>query len=140
MTETMLFKDGKILTKSGSRSNSRAVFLDSMLVKDGKVAGLRPPGKTRSWVQMETLYVATIRRSSRKPTHPDIMNERFRLELCEAMMAATDGSARSIFAEERVGSLVVGKLADFVIVDMEWKAETLLQARVEETWFQGSKA
>ena len=55
-------------------------------------------------------------------------------------MAATDGSARSIFAEERVGSLVVGKLADFVIVDMEWKAETLLQARVEETWFQGSKA
>jgi predicted amidohydrolase YtcJ len=33
----------------------------------------------------------------------------------------------------------VGKLADFVIVDMEWDADTLLEAKTMETWYGGKQ-
>lgn len=55
------------------------------------------------------------------------------------MTAATEGAARSVFVEDRIGNLAVGKLAGFVVVDMKWKAEELLKASVEETWFAGTK-
>jgi predicted amidohydrolase YtcJ len=38
-----------------------------------------------------------------------------------------------------MGSLEVGKMADFCVVDMEWKGEELLNAKVMETWFEGRK-
>jgi predicted amidohydrolase YtcJ len=45
----------------------------------------------------------------------------------------------SVFSEKRTGTLAVGKLADFVIVDMDWDAKSLLQANIKETWFGGRK-
>jgi predicted amidohydrolase YtcJ len=53
--------------------------------------------------------------------------------------ATTKGAAYSSFAEDRVGSLEVGKMADFCIVNMEWKGEELLKAKVLETWFEGNR-
>ena len=36
-----------------------------------------------------------------------------------------------------MGSLALDKLAEFVIVDMEWNANDLLKARIKETWYGG---
>ena len=44
-----------------------------------------------------------------------------------------------MFAEDRVGSLEVGKAADFAVLNLEWDAEKLLGASVEETWFNGKR-
>jgi predicted amidohydrolase YtcJ len=88
---------------------------------------------------MDNLYVATTRKSSRNPQYTKVVNEHFRLGMCESIIAATGGAARSVFADERTGSLGVGKLADFVVVDMKWDADALLEAKIEETWFEGRK-
>jgi predicted amidohydrolase YtcJ len=55
------------------------------------------------------------------------------------MEGATSGAAYSCFAEHRVGSLEVGKLADFIVVDMDWDGQELLNASIKETWFEGDK-
>ena len=95
---------------------------------------------TAPYAPLPNLYVATTRKSARQPDAGDApVNENFRLELAQAVIAATSGAARSCFAEERVGSLEVGKLADFTVVEMEWAGKELLKARVKETWFGGSK-
>ena len=52
------------------------------------------------------------------------------------LSAATKGVAYSCFADERLGSLEVGKMADFVVVDMQYEANELLRAKVKETWFK----
>ncbi|KAF2871231.1 amidohydrolase family protein-like protein [Massariosphaeria phaeospora] len=89
---------------------------------------------------MQNLYVATTRKSARQPQAGDApLNEHFKLGVAEAVSAASAGTAYSCFAEERVGSLDVGKMADFVVVDMEFEAGALLGARVKETWFEGQK-
>lgn len=67
------------------------------------------------------------------------MNEHFALPLAAALAAATAGSAYSCFADERVGSLEVGKRADFVVLEMEMEAGKLLEGQVVETWFEGKK-
>jgi predicted amidohydrolase YtcJ len=59
--------------------------------------------------------------------------------LAHTVTAVTKGAAYSCFAEERMGSLEVSKVADFCVVDMEWKGEELLKAKVVETWFEGRK-
>jgi predicted amidohydrolase YtcJ len=95
---------------------------------------------TAPYAPLPNLYVATTRKSARQPDAGDApVNENFRLELAQAVSAATSGAARSCFAEKRVGSLEVGKLADFTVVETEWAGEELLKARVKETWFGGSK-
>ena len=86
------------------------------------------------------MYVATTRKSARQPDagHAPV-NAHFRLELVQAITAATQGAAYSCFAEDRVGSLEVGKLADFCVVELKWDGKKLLEARVAETWFGGRK-
>ncbi|WYZ41424.1 hypothetical protein EsH8_V_000319 [Colletotrichum jinshuiense] len=105
----------------------------------GALMAIGSDSPTSPWAPMHNLYVATTRRSSRSPEYVGAVNEHFRLGLCESVVAATWGAARSVFAEERTGSLGVGKLADFVVVDMKWDAGSLLQAGVKETWFGGRK-
>lgn len=95
---------------------------------------------TAPYAPLPNLYVATTRKSARQPDAGDApVNANFRLELAQAVSAATSGAARSCFAEKRVGSLEVGKLADFTVIEAEWAGEELLKARVKETWFGGSK-
>jgi predicted amidohydrolase YtcJ len=89
---------------------------------------------------LRNLYTATTRKSARKPDAGlSPVNEEFKLDLADAFVAASAGVAYSCFAEKRVGTLEVGKIADFVVLDMEWTAERLLQASVKETWFAGKK-
>ncbi|KAE8148383.1 putative metal-dependent hydrolase [Aspergillus avenaceus] len=83
------------------------------------------------------LYTATTRKSAREPELPDTVNRHFGLSLLEAVNAATAGSAYACFADGVVGRLDVGMKADFVVVDMLWDEERLLEARVCETYFDG---
>ena len=105
----------------------------------GALMALGTDSPTSPWLPMHNLYIATTRKSARKPGYENgkTVNEHFRLGLCEAVVAATAGAARSVFSEELVGRLAVGKGADFVVVDMEFEPDALLKAEVQETWFEG---
>jgi predicted amidohydrolase YtcJ len=95
---------------------------------------------TAPYAPLPNLYVATTRKSARQPEVDDApVNANFRLKLVQAIAAATSGAAYSCFADQRVGSLEVGKIADFIVVDMDWKGEELLKASVAQTYFEGRK-
>ncbi|CAI7641032.1 unnamed protein product [Penicillium bialowiezense] len=100
----------------------------------GALMAIGSDSPTSPWAPMENLYVATTRKSSRDSQYTGVVNEHFRLG-----MSATGGAARSVFADERIGSLEIGKLADFVVVDMKWEPDTLMEAKINETWFEGRK-
>ncbi|KAJ5404089.1 hypothetical protein N7509_003960 [Penicillium cosmopolitanum] len=105
----------------------------------GALMAIGSDSPTSPWAPMDKLYVATTRRSSRKPQYVGAVNDHFCLGLCESVIAATGGAARSVFAEDRVGTLAPGKMADFIVVNMDWDKHALLSATVLETWFSGSK-
>jgi predicted amidohydrolase YtcJ len=105
----------------------------------GALMAIGSDSPTSPWAPLENLYVATTRHSSRKPEYKETVNSHFRLGMCEAIVAASGGAARSVLAEDRVGTLAMGKLADFIVMDMSWDANTLLSASVKETWFGGKK-
>ncbi|KAI9371290.1 amidohydrolase 3 [Aspergillus egyptiacus] len=88
---------------------------------------------------LRNLYTATTRRSAREPECTETVNPEFALSLVQAVTAATRGSAYSCFADDITGSLEVGKKADFVVLDMDWDEEKLLDARVVETYFDGKR-
>lgn len=102
----------------------------------GALMAIGSDNPTSPWLPMHNLYVATTRQSSRKPGYGNPVNEHFRLGLCESIVAATEGAARSVF-EDRTGRLEAGKLADFVVVEMSLDPAELLAAKVKETWFEG---
>lgn len=105
----------------------------------GALMAIGSDSPTSPWAPLENLYVATTRHSSRNPQYSKTVNSHFRLGMCESVIAASGGAARSVFAEDRVGTLATGKLADFVVLDMAWDANALLSATVKETWFGGKK-
>ena len=86
---------------------------------------------------LKNLYTATTRRSAREPDCLDTLNPRFGLSLVDALCAATMGSAVSSFADAKAGSLESGKVADFVVLDMDWDAQRLLLAEVYQTFLGG---
>ena len=85
------------------------------------------------------LYNATTRRSALEPEVEAKTTEQFKVGIFDAVTAATKGAAYALFADDRVGTIEVGKKADLVVVDMQWKPETLLQAVVHETWIDGKR-
>jgi predicted amidohydrolase YtcJ len=118
----------------------KRAFAYSEFADEGAALAIGSDSPTAPHVPLSNLYVATTRKSAREPMAGDApVNGNFRLELGQAVNAATSGAAYSFFAEERVGSLEVGKLADFCVVDTRWDGEGLLAARVAETWFGGRR-
>lgn len=104
----------------------------------GAVLAIGSDAPTAPHAPIKNLFVGTTRRSARESGAGDEpVNEHFKLGICEAVSAATLGSAYSCFAEARIGSLEVGKEADFVVVDMKFEAERLLDAEVRQTWIGG---
>ncbi|KAM0311700.1 hypothetical protein ACHAPQ_012348 [Fusarium lateritium] len=106
----------------------------------GALMAIGTDSPTSPWSPMHNFHVAINRQSSKDPTNTAVIHEHFRLGMCETFVAGTEGAARSVFAEDRVGSLSAGKLADFIVVDMQWNPKTLLQAEIKETWFGGARA
>ncbi|KAL7787238.1 amidohydrolase 3 [Trichoderma afarasin] len=94
---------------------------------------------TASWDVLRNLYTATTRRSVRDQEYTTVVNPEFALSLCQAMQGVTHGSAYSCFAEGWTGSLAKGLQANFVVANMEWTPQSLLQAQVKETWYRGKK-
>ncbi|KAF7542220.1 hypothetical protein G7Z17_g11771 [Cylindrodendrum hubeiense] len=123
----------------GSHRCERA-FAYREFADNGALLAIGSDSPTAPYNPLHNLYTATTRRSARDPGSQNTVNEHFRLGFCEAISAATLGAAKSVFAEDRVGSLDVGKAADFVVVDMEWDAQSLLKAKVKETWFGGKRS
>jgi predicted amidohydrolase YtcJ len=85
------------------------------------------------------LYNATTRRSATEPGCIDTVNPHFGITLAEAATAATTGAAYARFVDSWTGKLQQGMNADFVVVDMQWTPEKLLEAKVCETWYRGKK-
>ncbi|KAJ5794765.1 hypothetical protein N7457_001364 [Penicillium paradoxum] len=88
---------------------------------------------------LANLYNATTRRSAIQAETEDTVNPDFRLSLVEAATAATTGAAYARSADSWTGSLQKGLYADFLVVDMQWTPEKLLEARVCQTWYRGKK-
>lgn len=105
----------------------------------GALMAIGSDSPTSPYAPMHNLYVATTRQSARDPQYTEAVNKHFQLGMCEAVVAASTGAARSVFSEERTGSLEIGKLADFIVADMRWNADALLEAKVIETWYGGRK-
>ncbi|KFY62760.1 hypothetical protein V496_04404 [Pseudogymnoascus sp. VKM F-4515 (FW-2607)] len=105
----------------------------------GATLALGSDAPTAPFAPLPNLYTATTRRSAREPDSVEKVNPRFALSLAAAISAATAGAAYSCFADAWTGRLTKGMKADFVVMDMQWDAEKLLEAKVRETWFEGIK-
>lgn len=120
----------------GQHRCSRAFAYRDFLDGGAKVA-IGTDAPTAGHLALPNLYNATTRRSTIEPECVETVNSHFSLSLGAAVAAATTGAAYSRFAESWTGRLRKGYRADFVVLDMEWKAECLLKARVRQTWAQG---
>lgn len=118
-----------------SRLYAYKEFLDT-----GAKLAIGTDAPTAAHFPLGNLYGGTIKKSSREPNAGFTpVNEHWKLSLADALAAATVGSAYACIAEQRVGTLEVGKIADFVVLDMQWTLESLLEASVIETWFAGKR-
>lgn len=120
----------------GEHRCSRA-FAYKDFLEGGATLALGSDSPTAPFAPLSNIYVASTRRSAREPSLETMVNGNFAISLSSAFSAATTGAAYSCFSEERIGSLRKGLKADFAVLDMEWVAENLLQARVMQTWFGG---
>ncbi|SPO03680.1 related to metal-dependent hydrolase with the TIM-barrel fold [Cephalotrichum gorgonifer] len=106
----------------------------------GAVLAIGSDAPTANHDPLKNLYTATTRRSAINPGLGEVtVNANYALELAAAMVAATEGSAYSCFADRWTGRIEAGKSADLAVLDMEWNGEKLLEAKVVQTWFKGKK-
>ncbi|KAL6704412.1 hypothetical protein ACN47E_008264 [Coniothyrium glycines] len=118
----------------------KRAFAYSEFADHGAPLAIGSDTPTAPYMPLPNLYVATTRKSARQPHAKDEpVNGNFKLGLAQAVGAATSGGAWSCFAEDRIGSIEIGKMADLCVVDMQWNGEELLNAKVKETWFAGKK-
>jgi predicted amidohydrolase YtcJ len=118
-----------------SRAFAYREFLDG-----GAKLAIGTDSPTAPHLPLRNLYTGTTRKSAQNEK-ADLkpINEHFKLPIQEAFAAASAGSAYACFAEKRVGTLEIGKIADFVVLDMSWNPDELLKAEVKETWFAGRR-
>ncbi|KAB8230237.1 hypothetical protein ETB97_002161 [Aspergillus alliaceus] len=117
-----------------SRAFAYREFLDG-----GAPIAFGTDSPTAAHPALPNLYNATTRKSAIEPECTETVNPHFVLPLAAAVSAATTGAAYSRWAESWTGCLKAGLSADFVVLDMDWEAESLLKAKVEQTWARGRK-
>ncbi|KAL4975250.1 amidohydrolase 3 [Aspergillus desertorum] len=122
----------------GSHRCKRAFAYKDFLT-GGAVIALGTDAPTAPHYPFQNLYHATTRRSVADRTSTKRLNPEYSLTLLQAVAGATEGAAYSRFAEGWTGNLKVGLSADFVVVDVIWEEEKLLEARVCQTWYRGEK-
>ncbi|KAJ9610240.1 hypothetical protein H2200_005017 [Cladophialophora chaetospira] len=125
-------------TLLGEERRGRA-FAYREFLDEGVAIALGTDSPTAPNLPLPNLYTATTRRSAREPETEEVVNKHFALPLLSAFSAATQGAAYSVFADKMVGRLQAGMKADFVVLDMEWLPEKLLQAKVVQTWYNGKQ-
>ncbi|KAF9894358.1 hypothetical protein FE257_007861 [Aspergillus nanangensis] len=114
-------------------------FAYAEFLRGGARMALGTDSPTAAHFALPNLYTATTRRSTIEPESMETVNEHFRLSMVAAVTAASTGAAYSRHADEWTGSLTAGRSADFVVLDLEWAEEKLLQGRVLQTWARGRK-
>ncbi|OKL57558.1 hypothetical protein UA08_06998 [Talaromyces atroroseus] len=117
----------------------RRAFAYRDFVDGGAALAFGSDSPTAPFKPLPNVYIATTRRSARLPESEETVNPNFALPLVTAFTAATTGAAYACFADRITGRLKKGLKADFLVVDMEWSKEQLLQATVGETWFEGNQ-
>ena len=122
----------------GSKRCERA-FAYREFVDGGAPLSFGTDAPTASHHALPNLYIAATRRSALSPELADRINPEQAVSFATAVSAATSGAAYASFANEFTGSLSPGLNADFVVLDMQWTPEKLLEARVCETWYRGEK-
>jgi predicted amidohydrolase YtcJ len=122
----------------GTQRCKRA-FAYQEFVDGGATLAFGTDAPTADHVALSNLYTATTRRSVLTPSLKDTVNAEYAVSLATAVSAATTGAAYASFADEWTGSLRPGFNADFVVLHMQWAPETLLEARVCQTWYKGKK-
>ena len=108
-------------------------------LEGGAAVALGTDAPTAAHFALPNLYNGTTRKSAIEPESDETVNTHFGLPLVDAVTAGTTGAAYSRFADSWTGSLKPGLSADFVVLDMDWKAEGSLTAQVNQTWFRGRK-
>jgi predicted amidohydrolase YtcJ len=89
----------------------------------------------------EAIEVAVTRRDP-YTNEGDVLTPEHRIDLETAIRAYTSEGAEATFSEDLVGSLEVGKRADFVVVDRDpfaIPASELSEVEVEATWLDGER-
>ncbi|KAL4879101.1 amidohydrolase family-domain-containing protein [Aspergillus karnatakaensis] len=117
----------------------RRAFAYREFLESGANVAIGTDSPTAPHLPLRNLYTATTRRSAREPEYTATVNPEHAISLAQAVSGATAGSAYSCFADDVTGSLEVGKKADFVVLEMEWEADKLLDAHVVETYFEGKR-
>lgn len=120
-------------------SRCQNIFPYGAMAKFGAAIALGTDSPTAPYDPLPNLYIATTRRSAFEPDMVQRTTPEFALNLVAAVSATTYGAARSCFEEDRVGSLKRGLRANLSVIDMDWDADKLLDARVIETWISGQK-
>ncbi|EXJ75421.1 uncharacterized protein A1O5_02117 [Cladophialophora psammophila CBS 110553] len=153
--------DAKRLSQAGITASIQAVHADPAILRQwSKLLGEQRRGRAFAYrefldegvrialgtdaptapnLPLPNLYVATTRRSAREPESEEVVNKHFALPLLSAFSAATQGAAYSCFMDRITGRLEAGMKADFVVLDVEWSPEALLQAKILQTWFNGKQ-
>lgn len=122
----------------GAQRCKRAFAYREFLDGGAKIA-LGTDAPTAPHYPFQNMYHATTRRSAVDRGNPEKLNPEFGLELLEAVAGMTEGAAYSRFAESWTGALKEGLNSDFIVVDMAWTPERLLEAKVCQTWYRGEK-
>lgn len=114
-------------------------FAYKEFLEGGACVAFGTDAPTALHLPMPNLYNATTRRSATRPEMTERTNAHQAFTMSQAFHAATMGAAHSRFAESWTGSLRAGMNADFVVLDCKWTPETLLEAKVEQTWSMGER-
>ncbi|KAJ5941745.1 hypothetical protein N7516_001913 [Penicillium verrucosum] len=119
--------------------SSRRVFAYQDFVDAGAHLAFGTDAPTAEHHALSNLYIATTRRSSIDPSLQDTVNPKSAVSLKTAISAATVGGAYASFSDSWTGTLRPGFSANFVVLDMILAPESLLEARVCQTWYKGKK-
>jgi predicted amidohydrolase YtcJ len=122
----------------GSHTWERA-FAYKEFLDGGACVAFGTDAPTAVHLPMPNMYNATTRKSAMRVEMTEKTSPHQAFTISQAFHAATTGAAYSRFAETWTGSLKAGLRADFVVLDSKWTPDTLLEAKVEQTWSQGKK-
>lgn len=106
---------------------------------EGGCVAIGTDAPTADYLPLPNLYNATTRKSATDPNSQVRTNPDQALTISQAFHAATAGAAYSRFAETWTGKLEKGLRADFVVLDCQWDADRLLDAKLLQTWSGGQK-
>lgn len=123
---------------------SRA-FAYRQFIDEGAPFAIGTDAPTAPHPPLPNLHVATTRSSAMNKTNPYRTTPKFALQMTEAVVAATYGAARACHLDADQGTLEVGKLADFNVLDthilephaQDQDKDLLLQTKVIATYRAG---